>query len=153
MVDITVIRPEDDGGQPKLLVAPTGLDIAMYQKLRPGKPGGASVFYPRSLRHLRWYRGLIGIVADARGMHPDELHADLKFKAGLVQRILLSDAGKPYVELKSVAFRRGEQVMDEAEFTEYRIIAVNLIFRDYLDPTDKPEVWRRVEELCGPCPW
>ena len=81
-------------------------------------------------------------------MHPDSLHAHLKFKAELVRRILLVD-GRPLIELKSTSFPE----MDESEFTDYRIIAVNILFRDFLDGVRKNDVWRRVEELVGPCPW
>lgn len=149
MVELTVIKPKE--GEPRLIVD-TAFDLAQLDKIRAGKPALASVTFKRSLPHLRWYRGLLAVVAEARGMHPDELHADLKFKAGFVKRILLSATGRPFVELHSVAFK-GEDAIDEIKFTEFRIIAVNIIFRDYLDPSDKPEVWRRVEDIVGPCPW
>jgi hypothetical protein len=150
MVDVTVVRPKD--GEPRLLVERTPFNLAQYEKLRPGKPALGSIIFKRSLQHLRWYRALIGTIAEAKGLHPDQLHADLKFKAGLVQRILLNQAGQPFIQLRSVAFH-GEDAMDETEFTDFRIIAVNIIFRDYLDASDKKHVWKRVEELCGPCPW
>ncbi len=149
MVDFVGIRPKD--GPPRLVPA-TQFDLEQLEKVRPGKPALAVVKFKRSLQHLRWYRGLLSIVAEARGMHPDELHAELKWKAGLVKRILLSATGAPFVELHSVAFH-GPDAIDEIKFTEFRVIAVNLLFRDYLDSSDQPEVWSRVEELCGPCPW
>lgn len=146
MVDITVIRPKDDG-PPRLLPA-SAYDVEQLERVRTGKPALASVVFKRSLPHLRWYRCLVGIVAEAKGMHPNALHAHLKFKAGLVRQILLAE-GKAFIELQSTAFSS----MDETAFTEFRIIAVNLLFRDFLDPSDKRAVWKRVEEMVGPCPW
>lgn len=146
MVDLTVIRPKDDG--PPRLIPATQFDIERFGRIRAGKPALARITFPRSLQHLRWYRGLVGVVADAVGMHPNALHAHLKFKAELVRSIILVD-GKPVVELKSTAFSE----MDEGEFNDFRITAVNVLFRDFLDGVRRADVWKRVEEICGPCPW
>ncbi len=146
MVDITVIRPKDDG--PPRLIPASPYDVEQLERVRAGKPALASVVFKRSLPALRWYRALVGIIAEAKGIPPNALHAELKFKAGLIRQILLSN-GKPIVELESVAFNS----IDEIQFTEFRSHAVTIIFRDYLEPSDRKSVWRKVEELVGPCPW
>lgn len=146
MVDITVIRPKDDG--PPRLIPASAYDLEQLERVRAGKPALASVVFKRSLPALRWYRALVGVVAEAKGIPPKQLHSILKFKAGLISQILLSD-GRPIVELESVAFH----TMDEIQFTEFRSHAVTILFRDYLDTSDRREVWKRVEELVGPCPW
>lgn len=145
MVELTVIRPKE--GEPRLVPA-SPFDVEQFGRVRAGKPALAKIVFPRSLQHLRWYRGLVGVVAEAVGMHPNSLHAHLKFKAELIRNITMVD-GRPLVELKSTSFSE----MDEAEFTDYRIIAVNILFRDFLDGVRKKDVWRQVEQLVGPCPW
>ncbi len=146
MVDVILIRP--GAGAPRLIPA-SRADLDALQKLRADTPCSATIKFPRSLPHQRWYRALVSVVADAIGVHHDALHADLKFKAGLVSRLYLGPKGTPIVELKSTAFAD----MDESEFTEYRVIAVALLFRDYLPGVKKRSVWERVEQMVGPCPW
>lgn len=141
MVDLVVIR---DGPS---IVPATPMDMEQLQKLRPGRPHRASIVYSRSVQHNRWYRGLVSVVADGLGLHPDTLHAELKFKAGMVRQILLGSAG-PFVELQSTAFDQ----MDEAKFTEYVTLAVEILFRDFLPGVKRDNVFRRVEELVGPRP-
>lgn len=80
-------------------------------------------------------------------MHPDLLHATLKFKCGLVRRILLGTTG-PFVELKSTAFAE----MEEGEFSEYLNLAIEVLFRDFLPGVRRADVFRRVEEMVGPRP-
>jgi hypothetical protein len=143
MVDLVTVR---DGPS---LVPATPFDVQQLEKLRPGRPYRTSVVYSRSVQHNRWYRGLVSIVADGLGLHPDTLHADLKFKAGMVRHILLGATSRaPYVELHSTAF----DAMDEAKFTEFVTLAVEILFRDYLVGVPRGNVFQRVEELVGPRP-
>jgi hypothetical protein len=141
MVDLVTIR---DG--PSLIPA-TPFDLELLEKVRGKRPLRTSVVFSRSVPHNRWYRALVSVVADGLGLHPDTLHAELKFKAGLVRRILMAQCG-PVVELESCAFA----TMDEAKFTEYVNLAVEIIFRDYLPGVKRKGVYARVEELVGPRP-
>lgn len=149
MVDFVGIRPKTVDGVWHLQPAPNPLDRAEFEKIRAGIPVHVSVVFKRSLEHLRWYRALVGVAAEGIGMHPDALHAELKFRAELVEQILLGQGGRPFIKLQSTAFRS----MDEIKFTEYRVIAVNVLFRDFLPGVRRKDIWRRVEELVGPCPW
>jgi hypothetical protein len=89
------------------------------------------------------------VVADGLGMSAYSLHAQLKWEAELVERIITSKAFGTAVVLKSTAFDQ----MDESDFTKYRQIAVELIFTRYLPGVTRKDVYVRVEELCGPRPW
>jgi hypothetical protein len=147
MVEIVTIKPRD--GPPRLLPA-SRLDLDELEKVRPGKPLRTVVTFPRSLPHLRWYRSLIGVVADGLGIHADTLHAQLKWEAGFVRRILTSEQFGVAVELESVAFK----TMDEAKFTEFRELAVAILFKRYLPGVRRRDVYARVSDLLGePCPW
>jgi hypothetical protein len=120
------------------------MDEAQLEKLRPDRPYRASIVYSRSNQHNRWYRGLVSIVAEGLGLHPDTLHAELKFKAGLIEHIIMGAAG-PMPVLYSTKFSE----MDEARFTEFVNLAVEIIFRDYLEGVRRGDVFKRVEELVG----
>jgi hypothetical protein len=148
MVDFVGMRTQDDSGVWHIEPDRTSFDMERFAKLRPNQPFLCKVTFIRSLKHHRWYRALVGVVADGIGMHPDLLHQQLKFKAEYVRNFFLQN-GRLIVNLKSVA--HGE--MDETEFKEFREVAVNIIFRDYLDGVRRKDVWRRVEEIVGPCPW
>jgi hypothetical protein len=90
------------------------------------------------------------VVAEGIGIAPGTLHADLKFKCGLVRHILMSKLAGTVVELKSTAFA----TMDEAEFSEFVTMAVEVAFRDYLPGVQRRDVLARVRELVGDTsPW
>lgn len=132
------------------IVAATALDLEELEKLRSGQPLRVTAVFDRSGPHNRWFHKLLGVVADGLGMHPAALKADLKWKAGLVSRVLTSKDFGVAVELKSTAFA----AMDESEFTDFRRIAVEVLFRDYLPGVQRRDVYAQVEGLTGePCPW
>lgn len=141
-VDLVAIR---DG--PKLVPA-TPYDLECLEQVRPGKPARVRLTHPRSVARNRWYRALVGVVAEGLGFSPQALHAELKFKAGLVKQIYMSQAAGTVIELKSVAFA----TMDETEFWSFVDMAVEIIFRDYLPGIDRNSVIARVHELVGPRP-
>lgn len=146
-MEFTAVRPKD--GPPRLVPA-SRLDLDELEKVRPGRQLRTRITFARSLPHLRWYRALIGVVADGLGIHADTLHAQLKYEAGFVRRILTSQQFGVAVELDSVAFA----TMDETKFTEFRQIAVAILFKRYLPGVKRKDVYARVEELMGePCPW
>ncbi len=143
MVDLVTMR---DGHS---LVPATAFDVAQLDKLRSGQPLFTKVTFRRSVEHMRWYRSFLSVVADGIGVHPDSLHADLKFKCGLIRRILLGQIG-PIVELESCAFA----TMDEVRFKEFTSMAVEVVFRDYLAGVRRRDVLNRVNELVGDSkPW
>jgi hypothetical protein len=146
MVDFVGVRPK--GGVPRIIAA-NPADLEVLERLRPGRPFAVKAVFKRSVPHHRFYWGLVGIVADALGMSSATLHAQLKFEAELVDRILSSQAFGVAVQLKSIAFDK----MDEGDFTAYRQRAVDLIFTRYLPGIARKDVFKRVEEMCGPCPW
>lgn len=146
MVDFIGIRPK--GGVPRIIAA-NPADLEALERVRPGRPFAVKAVFKRSVPHHRWYWGLIGVVADGLGIASATLHAQLKFEAELVERILSSQAFGVAVQLKSTAFDR----MDEPAFTAYRARAVDIIFERYLPGIARKDVFQRVEEMCGPCPW
>lgn len=149
MVEFVGIRPR--GGEPRIIPA-SAHDLEQLERLQPGKPFAAIAVFKRNLKAHRWYWGLVGKVADAIGMHPDHLHAELKYEAGQIAQLMLHK-GTKIVVLKSEAFQ-GPHAMLETQAHEYRIAATNIIFRDYVDPTEQPVLFKEVEEYVGfPCPW
>lgn len=130
------------------LVAATPYDLEQLEQVRPGKPARVHLTHPRSAARNRWYRALVGVVAEGLGWQPGSLHSELKFKAGLVKHIYMSQAAGTVIELKSVAFA----AMDETEFWGYVDIATEIIFRDYLPGIPRNSVIARVHELVGPRP-
>jgi hypothetical protein len=147
MADLVTLKPRR--GELRLVPA-TPADLEVLDKVRPERPLRTRVTFDRSSPHNRWFHGLLGVVADGIGMHPAQLKAELKWKCGLVKNILSSPSFGIAIEFKSVAF--GE--MDEIEFTQFRQIAVEVLFRDYLPGVKRRDVWKRVDELMGySCPW
>lgn len=114
------------------LVPATDLDYERLRALRVYDPMQVQTHFSRTSKLNRWYRGLVGRVAEAIDASPDALHAELKFKAGLIQQIIpvraTSVKGGVAVRLKSTSFPE----MDDSEFSRYCDIAVELLFRDYL---------------------
>jgi hypothetical protein len=141
VIDLVTVR---DG---PALVPATPFDLEQIERITRGRPARTVVTFPRSLPHQRWYRALVAVVADGLGLPPGTLHAELKFKAGLIEHIVAGRAGVA-VELRSTAFA----AMDEAEFTAYVRLAVEIIFRDYLPSVRREDVFAHVEAMVGPQP-
>lgn len=115
------------------LVPATSIDEERLRSIKHSEPMQVQTMFSRTSRLNRWYRGLLGKVAEAIDANPDLLHAELKFKAGLVQQIMLMPkratiSGAVAVRLRSTAF----PLMDDTEFSHYVDVAVELLFRDYL---------------------
>lgn len=127
------------------LVPATAYDLEQLERFRSGKPGRVSFTFPRSAARNRWYRAFCSVIAEGIGVAPGALHADLKFKCGLINNIMLTKAAGTVVELKSTAFA----TMDEAEFSEFVTLAIEVAFRDYLPGMRRKDVLARVEELVG----
>lgn len=146
MVDLVTFKRVDAKGSPVLIPA-TPFDVQRLEKIGRNDPLKTVVSFSRSIQHHRWYRGLVAVVAEGLGIPADVLHSDLKWKAGLVRRIIMAEAG-PVIELDSTAFN----AMDESRFREFAALAENIIFRDYLPGIRRKDVLRRVEEIVGPRP-
>lgn len=114
------------------LVPATTIDEERLRSIRHSEPMQVQTLFARTSRLNRWYRGLLGAVADAIDVSPDALHAELKFKAGLIEQIIMVKAATigagVAVRLKSTAF----PIMDDTDFSRYVDYAVELLFRDYL---------------------
>ena len=127
-MDLLLVRDE----RRRALVPATDLDAERLLSLPRKQPMQAVITFDRTSKLNRWYRGLVSRVAEAIDASPDALHAELKFKAGLIDQIIMVKntgvgAGVA-VRLKSTAY----PVMDETEFSRYVDIALELMFRDYL---------------------
>lgn len=129
------------------LVPASAHDLERLEHVRAGRPLRTEVSFARSGPHHRWYWALVGVVADGLGMPRQQLHCELKLKAGLIKSIML--AGKTsVVELESTSFA----AMDEGRFSEYVSVAVEIIFRDFLPGVRRGPVFKQVEALVGPRP-
>jgi hypothetical protein len=97
----------------------------------------------RSRQEEKWYRALVGVVADGIDKVPDNLHWDLKLEAGKILAIINSDICGPVPVLKS------STQMDFDEYHAYVLIAVELLFKKYLPGTRRKDVYQRVYEITG----
>lgn len=129
------------------LVPATAFDLQELEKVGNGVPLATTLVHTRSVKHNRWYRALVGVVADGIGMHPATLHAEIKFLAGFVRRILMVKEGVT-VELDSVAFA----TMDQAKFKEFTDLAIEIIFSRFLPKVRRKDVYARVHAMVGPRP-
>jgi hypothetical protein len=144
-MDLCTVR---DGSK---LVPATQMDLERLQNVRGKRPMQTTLIFTRSSPLNRWYRGFVSIVAEGIDAHPEQLHQELKFRAGLIEQIIMvksQQANGVAVRLRSTAF----PAMEDGEFREYVNLAVELIFRDYLPGVKRKDVYKRVEEWVGPRP-
>ena len=124
------------------LVPATDIDWERLRSIRHHEPMWVQTTYFRTSRLHRWYRGLVGKVAEAIDASPDALHAELKFKAGLVEQIMLIPGAEgtllPHIRLRSTAF----PLMDDTRFAHYCDVALELLHRDYF-PHIKSRQWQK----------
>lgn len=140
-MDLCLVRDE----RRLVLVPATDLDRERLSHLPKLSPMEAQVRFSRTSKLNRWYRGLVAHVADAIGVHPDALHADLKFKARLIERILGTFDGAMAVQLKSTAF----PTMLDPEFDEYCTVATDIMFREHLPHIKAKDRQRFIMEWVG----
>lgn len=113
------------------LLPATDLDRERLRSIRTFDPMQVRTIFQRTSKLNRWYRGLLGKVAEAIDVNADLLHAELKFKCGLIEQVMAMQSagiGAVAVRLRSTAF----PIMEDAEFSHYVDVAVELLFRDYL---------------------
>jgi hypothetical protein len=129
----------------------TALDRQTLDRLRDGALVPTVLLPERSVEHQRWYRGLVGVIAEGLGRDPHGLHCELKAKANLVENIFL--AGKvAFITLESTRFPKNGGTMDEVRFREYTDLVLEIIFRQYLPGVRRRDVLERVEAMVGPRP-
>jgi hypothetical protein len=128
------------------LVPATDLDWTRLARLPREQPFEVMLRFNRTSKLNRFYRGLVGKVAEAIDVDPDALHCDLKFKAGLVERMLAGTAnGMVAVQLRSTAF----PAMEDLEFSNYVDVAIELLHRDYLPHIREREWQRQIIQWAG----
>jgi hypothetical protein len=143
-MDLTMVRAK----RHLALVPATLLDEDRLRAIRTWEPMQVQANFTRTSKLNRWYRGLVGKVAEAIGVPPDLLHNDLKFKAGLILQIMpigVAGEGAIAVRLKSTAF----PLMQDPEFSAYCDVAVELMFRDYLPDVRAREQQKLILEWAG----
>jgi hypothetical protein len=97
----------------------------------------------RSRQEEKWYRALVHVVADGVGLHPDNLHWELKREAGKILRLVCSDQFGLQFVLKS------SMQMDDDEFHDFVQIATEIMFAKYLPNVRRKDVFQRVYEITG----
>ena len=116
-------------------------------KLKLGEVYRAEIKQPRNLAFHCKYFALVNLVFSNLPEHlqdtirtPEELHTEIKMQTGIrMKRISLS--GKEYFVPGSIAFAK----MDEAEFSEFYSLAVDVIIKFILPGVDRAELWSEVE--------
>ncbi len=129
------------------LIPATDLDADRVRSLPQHFPMQAQVIFTRTSKLNRWYRGIVGKVAEGLDAHPGALHNDLKLKAGLVEQVMFSQVAKSVVvvKLRSTAFPE----MGDDEFSHYCDFAIPVIFRDYCPGIKAAEQRALVHEWAG----
>jgi hypothetical protein len=97
----------------------------------------------RSRQEEKWYRGLVGVVAEGIGMEPNTLHFELKYYAGKILGIVNSPALGPQVVLQS------STQMDDEEFHIFVTLATEILFQRYLPGARRSDVFKEVEHRVG----
>jgi hypothetical protein len=100
----------------------------------------------RSRKEEKWYRALVGVVADGLGRQPEGLHWDLKKDAGKI--VAMVDTA----EFGILPVLKSSTEMDDEEYHAYVRIAEALIFTKYLPNVRRKDVYQRVYELTGERP-
>lgn len=129
-----------------LAIVPGSLkDLARLEHIRQRGPINILVRGPhRSRPQENWYRALVRYVAEGLGMHPDTLHAELKFEAGKILQTLTSEKFGMAVVLKSSVH------MDDAEFAAYVELATDIVFLKYLPGVRRKDVVAEVDKMVRP---
>lgn len=125
------------------LVPATQHDLELLLGLpERAKPLRTRVTLDRSSKLHRWYWSLLNLVAEGIDLPVKVLHVTLKAKAGLVDGIVAGPQGAQLI-IQSTA----HDLMGDDEFRPYVHRAVDIIFRDYLDGSQRADVLRRVNEM------
>ncbi len=135
----------DEIRAPCAIVPARAVDLERLDKIK--KRDGINVILRgphRSRQEEKFYRALINYVADGLGIHPDTLHAELRYKAGKIARIVNSNEFGASVELKSSV------AMDRAEYDAYVRVAIDIIFADYLPGVRRKDVLDEVRKMVKP---
>jgi hypothetical protein len=97
----------------------------------------------RSRQEEKWYRGLVGVVAEGIGMEADTLHYELKYHAGKILAVINSPALGVQLVLKS------STQMDDEEFHVFVVLATEILFQRYLPDARRSDVFREVQRRVG----
>ena len=131
------------------LVPATAVDEERLRGIRHFEPMQVQTHFSRTSKLNRWYRGIVGRVAEGIDASPDALHCELKFKAGLVQQIIMVKSpkvgGAIAVRLKSTAYPE----MDETEFSNYVDLAIEIMCRDYLGNISSRRMQQHILDWVG----
>ena len=144
-MDLCLYRPRN---RLRLLPA-TQLDEDRLRAIRCyDEPMQVQVTFTRTSKLNRWWRGLVGKVAEAIDANPDALHQEIKFKAGLIEQIIPVRAAvgmSVAVRLKSTSF----PTMEDADFSRFCDYGVELLFRDYLPHVRSRQRQALISEWAG----
>jgi hypothetical protein len=143
MVDLVMVRDE----RRLALVPATDLDAERLRALPRLWPMQVQTRLSRTSKLNRFWRGIVDKAAAGLDMHPQFLHNEIKFKAGLVEQVFLlpDQRGVVTVKLRSTAFME----MGDDEFSEFVDFGIRCLFRDYLPGIKKPEQRKLIEEWAG----
>ena len=107
------------------------------------------ITFARTGNLQRWYRGLVSKVAEGIDASPEALHCECKFKAGLVEQIIMvKSAGvgsAVAVRLRSTAY----PAMDQPAFEHYVDVATEILCRDYLGDIPSRQRQKLILEWVG----
>ena len=130
----------------RALVPSTELDWDRFRGIPHGYPAQIHLRFARSGELQRWWRGLMGKGGQGLGIDPQQLHCDIKFKAGLIERMLASPInGMVAVQLRSTAY----PAMGDEEFSHFCDVGVELLHRDYLPHVRERDWQKQIIEWAG----
>lgn len=120
----------------------TPLDMEELEMFPIGATVKVKITRGKSRPMLRFYWALVDEIADGMGTGKDELSHELLVTT---RRIVsyTTRRGELYVQPKRIS------KMDWVEFKDYVSAAIDLIFRDYVAPESRHEVFRVVEARSG----
>lgn len=142
-MDLLLVR---DKRRPALVPA-TSADEDRIRSIRFKDPMQAKILFLRTGNLQRWYWGLLGKIADAIDANAELLHSEIKFRAGLVEQVLMlpSLRGGVAVRLSSTAY----PAMDQTSFARYVDVATEILCRDYVSHIRSAEQQKLILDWVG----
>lgn len=141
--EIICYRPKDAVSH---ITARTPHDVELISGLPSMRDFLATISFPRSLQHNRWYWTLLGKVVENHEFYssPEVLHLWIKKRLGLWDELKFHD-GQVHLRISSTSFPK----MDQGSFKDYCDRAIDVIVTDVLPGVRRRDLIAEIEKMVG----
>jgi len=124
----------------------TAEDAEIMAMLPEGQPVKlVATIRTRSTKHHRWFFGLIGVVAEAKSMHTEQVLHMVKVGIGHCDLLIMPKSGEVVYMPRSISFAK----MDQRQFNDFADKSVDWLLANLLEGTTDAELRREVAERTG----